>query len=424
VLLSTGGNLILQNGVFTNTGTGSVNIQGGTGGTVTITGARIVGGTLQGTAIPGEAFYCISNSVLQDVRIAGEARVPNGHLLYLDHGLEVAAGALYLDSTGAGTYLRTLSDTTLFGVMSVELSNSTANIIDAQTPGHTLTNNLPGGIRGSGQLGANSLIIVDNTYVYASGSNGLIIDPAGNTPFVNNGHVVALTGSSLLIQNGIFDNAGAGWIDVQPNAVCVFSGATVLGGNLNSAQPNGYFSAQSDSLLDSVTITPSAIIQTPNGHITYLSGAIDNRGTYILNSTGSGTWLRSIGNSSISGGGTISCSDSLNNIFDAQATGNVLTLQNQTLRGACQLGANSLAVVNNGSIIADASNTLLIDPPNAAGGFTNGAPGLLHALGPGSIYIQPGPFTTAAPCWSTPAAPSHATRTPGCRPAAWSCATG
>jgi hypothetical protein len=385
LLQSQGGNLLLQNGVFTNTGAGSVNIAGGTGGFVTVTGSRIVGGTMSNLSNPDENFRFISSSTLQGVLLAGEGRVPNGHVLHVEDSLTLTGGVLYLDSVGTGTYLRMLNNVTLNGTNRVQMSNSGANIIDAQTTGLTLTNNLAGGIVGSGQLGTNTLNIVNNTDIYASGSAGLIIDPAGATPLENFGRLWALTGSSLTIQNGTLDNNGQWHVMVQPNAACVLVGVTVLGGNLNAAQPNGLFTLINSSVLDGVTLTPSTVSTTPNGHLNYWQGTINQQGLYQLSSAGTGTYIRILGNVVATGGGTIACSGSTANIIDAQSSGNVLTLQDQTIRGSLQLGTNSLAVVNNSLIEAQGSGGIIIDSPGTTP-FDNNT--VVRALSGSSLTVQ------------------------------------
>jgi hypothetical protein len=389
LLQSLGGQLILLNGVFTNTGVGGLHIAGGTGGFVTVAASRIIGGSLTGSPNPGEVFQFINGSVLEGVRLAGQADVPNGHLLYLEDSLECTGGNLNLTSLGNPTYLRALNDVTLFGTNSLRLSNTTANTIDANTSGLTLTNNLSTGIFGSGQLGANSLNIVNNTWVYADGSAGLTIDPVGSTPFENFSHVIALSGSSLTIINGTFDNNGQWWIEVQPNATCTIAAAAILGGNLASA-PGGSFTLINGSSLYGVNLTATTTCNTPNGHLAYLHDSLNNQGVYNLNSTGNPTYLRVFTPTlSLTGGGTIACTNTTANTIDAQSSGNIFTIQDQTLRGSCQLGANSLAVVNNGLVEAQGNQGIIIDSPGSIP-FDNNT--VVRALTGSSITITNSTF--------------------------------
>jgi hypothetical protein len=113
-----------------------------------------------------------------------------------------------------------------------------------------------------------------------------------------------------------------------------------------------------------------------------------------LNSAGNRTYFRTInGDVTLTGGGVIEMSNSLANVFDVSVTNQRIINENNTIRGAAQIGTNVLSMTNRGSVISTSSQGIQIDPPGG-GSFINDTGGLLRAEG-GNILIVSGPFTTA-----------------------------
>jgi hypothetical protein len=395
-MIAQAGYLRLQGGTFTNTGTGEIDLTGDSTALVDLSGCTVVGGHLNSVTVPSGIFRALSSAQLDGVTLAAPLHIPNGHLMYLTNSLDTAGGGhLYMDSVGNGTYMRLTNDVHLTGNGTIEISNTTANIIDGNAVGLTLTNDMPNGIVGSGQLGADVLRIVNNTNIYASGSSPMYIDPAGGASggCVNNGHLWALTGGTLVLSGGFFDNT-AGFIDVQPNATCTITSSTVSGGTLQSSQPNGFFSVQSSSLLTNVTLTGSTIAGIPNGHLVYAQGSITNNGTFNMNSVGNGTYLRCYGGDVVlAGSGVYTCSNTTANVMDANVGGQRLTLQNATIRGSLQLGAGTLVMTNNGLIESQGSSGLYISPAGGSPGFDNNS--TLRALTGSFLLLSGSSFDNA-----------------------------
>ena len=353
-------------------------------GSVVISGATIAGGTLRST---GGAFSAQANSLLSALALDGLLTVPNNNLIYL-RGTIANTGQITLASTGHGTYLRTLDADAVLQGGEVVGTNTTANIIDATTLGQRLTNN--GTIRGAMSLGANSLIVVNNGLVRAEGGGGIHIDPPTGG-FDNNGTMRSTAGSSFFVINGTLDNTG-GLIDVLADSSFTLQSATLTGGTVQSTG-TGIVRATGNSILRD--LTNNATTTVPNIHLAYLQGSIVNNGQLNLASTGNATYFRTLGgNATVSGSGTWNFSNTTANLIDATSLGESLTIVGNTLRGSVSLGANNLIVINRGTIIADQSGGILIDPP-AATGFVNDTGGTLAAEAAGSITIAAGPFTNA-----------------------------
>lgn len=332
---------------------------------VYINACTVVGGTLAGSQPAGE-FHLINSPLLIDPNLTATTVVntPNAYLAYVQ-GAMTNAGQYKLNAGGNGTYLRVYGgDLTLTGGGTILLSNSPNNVIDAQSATYRLLIQNQT-IRGSGLLANNSLGVVNDGLVEASGSSGLTIDPSANG-FDNNTVVRALTGSSLSLVNGVFDNSG-GLLEVQDGASGAMSGCAVTAGTIRSLGSASWNFVNSNVFVDPTFV---GVMNTPNAHINYWQGSVTNNGEYRLNAAGNATHLRIYSSDVVlSGSGSVLLTDSPNNVIDAQATNNRLTLQNHTIRGAGQLCNNSLWMVNNGLVEAAGSAGLVIDPPS--NGFEN-----------------------------------------------------
>ena len=94
------------------------------------------------------------------------------------------------------------------------------------------------------------------------------------------------------------------------------------------------------------------------------TGTIVNSGTIALNSTGASTDLIINGNVTLSGG-TNTLGNNVNNRIYGAAAINRLTNVDNTIQGAGQIGANFMALTNQGTIVANQSNALTIDVTGA-----------------------------------------------------------
>ncbi|MDP6342539.1 MAG: PEP-CTERM sorting domain-containing protein, partial [Alphaproteobacteria bacterium] len=120
---------------------------------------------------------------------------------------------------------------------------------------------------------------------------------------------------------------------------------------------------------------------------TILNGLI-NDGTWSLNSLGSLTEMTFSGAQTLSGSGEVVMSDNTGNRV---LTSNTVLTQaaGHTIRGAGQLLGNSGGLINQGSILAEGANVLVIDPNGL--GFVNQA--TLQASGSGGLQFNAGTFT-------------------------------
>ena len=98
------------------------------------------------------------------------------------------------------------------------------------------------------------------------------------------------------------------------------------------------------------------------------------------------------GDVSLSGGGTVTLSDSVNNLIQGTASADRLINVDQTIQGSGNFGGNTMGLTNQGTIIADQPTVLIIDPSSSSDVTNTGVPradgGTLRLSG--GAYINTG----------------------------------
>jgi hypothetical protein len=382
-----GGTLTLQNGVFTNTG-GTIEAAGSIANlnAVTLTGGNLSstsGGTIRS-----------SGSVLSGVTVTSGSTVEiNNATSTTFMGTVTLQGTLVGNSAGNQTDIHIDSGgANLAGGGVISLTNTTANRIVGSDAATTLTNQGVT-IRGSGQLGANLLRIVNHHIVEAHQSNPLIIDP-GSNGVTNDGIFRAVSGGLLRLQNGVFTNftnGGTlleGQIQAQDGSVVEITGSTVTGGLLSTVN-TGVIRGSGTATLADLKLTTASKYEVNNATTTNLFGTFTNQGTLLMNSAGNATHLAiDSGGVTLSGGGVISMTNTTANVISGATTTTTLTNSNNTIRGSGQLGANSLQLTNASLVEANQSNPLIVDPSGS--GVTN--TGTLRATAGATLTLQGGAY--------------------------------
>jgi hypothetical protein len=392
VLRAAGGTLTIQNSTVTQTGSATIDVSGATPCIVNIANSTIIGGRIATSLLPAGTHYVqlTTGSVLDNVSVDGTVRVPNNNVAHIRNGITGTGGDVYLDSAGNSTYLRALNNATLNGQGGIICSNTQANIIDASVGGLELTNNLAEGIRGSAQIGANALRVVNNTFIESVGTQGMRIDPPASG-FVNNGIVRSTPNSPMLLTSGTFENALGTFESRHPSTFSI-TAATIVGGVFVGEQPSGVFSCGAGSVFGGITIAPGTIFGIPNNNVSHVASTLTNRGLVTLNSIGNGTYLRTInGDVTLTGGGLVTMSNTQANVIEASMANQRLTNVDNTIRGSAQICANSLQFVNAdaGVIEAQGNQGIQIDPPGVFG-FEND--GMVRALAGSFVNVTSGSF--------------------------------
>ncbi len=186
-----------------------------------------------------------------------------------------------------------------------------------------------------------------------------------NGTFTNTGLIQADAGSTVQLTSAAVTNTGA-TIEALTGALVQLNGVSLTGGTLTTSG-TGVFRNVSTVTLDGVT--KSGAYEQNNATTTTLVGTLNNVGTFLVNSAGSTTDVRLSGDVTLTGGGTVTLSDNSNNRILGNAGTDRLTNADNLIQGAGQLGANGMALTNQGTILANQTNTLTIDPSSS--GFTN-----------------------------------------------------
>ncbi len=124
-----------------------------------------------------------------------------------------------------------------------------------------------------------------------------------------------------------------------------------------------------------------------DGALMPFSGTLDNSGSIHISSTGSETDFEIVQHGlTLTGGGTVTLSDNAANVIFGSGDNVTLTNVDNTISGAGQFGGGHLTLVNEGTIIADGSNALVID----TGANIVSNTGTLEANGAGGLDIHSG----------------------------------
>ena len=179
--------------------------------------------------------------------------------------------------------------------------------------------------------------------------------------------------------------------DADGNAVITLtSGSTITVLGLDAA------SLTADNFafdVEPVTVNTNTIM-LHDGSIMPFGGTIENSGTIKLDSTGRETDLQVLFRGlTLTGGGQVTLSDSDQNVIVGGSADTALTNIDNTISGAGQVGAGQITLVNAGTIIANGTNSLVID----TGSNIISNSGTLEATGSGGLIVESGIENTRPP---------------------------
>ncbi|WP_244973343.1 beta strand repeat-containing protein, partial [Paraburkholderia rhynchosiae] len=170
--------------------------------------------------------------------------------------------------------------------------------------------------------------------------------------------------------------------DSNGNAVIALgAGETITVTGVHSADLTG-----DNFVFDQEPVMVNSGVMTVNdGAMLPLGGTIDNAGTIALASTGDGTDIEILVKSaSLEGGGHLMLSDDSHNVIFGGSSDATLINVDNTISGAGQIGTGQLTLVNEGTIVANGTNALLID----TGSHVVVNTGTLEATGSGGLVID------------------------------------
>jgi hypothetical protein len=368
-------------------------IEAGPGSAVDVNATVLIGGTLRDADGDGPGFVrTVGEAWLDGITLEGPYSAINGTTTRL-FGSPTIEGRIDLASAGGTTDLIiNTSPLTLTGGGSVVGSNTQANRFYGLGGTHTLVVAPDFTIRGSMQLGANQLRLVNQGLVEANLSSGITLDLADGAGInFNSGAMRSTAGSKLTLLNCTIDNTG-GLVEAGGGSSVDLNSAFLSGGTVRDADGDGpgIVRTVSQAWLESVVIEGPYV--GLNGTTTRLRGSPVIDGRIELASAG-GTTDLIIETSplTLTGGGSVVGSNTqANRFYGFGATHQLIIAPDFTVRGSMQLGANQMRLTNNGLILADSSGGMSIDATDSVG-FVNGTTGTVEALN-GNIAFQGSAF--------------------------------
>ncbi|MEM7624734.1 MAG: hypothetical protein AAF333_03810 [Planctomycetota bacterium] len=379
MLLITGAN----GGDLDNTG-GNLDADG-VGSRIELTnGIDITNGNLRGLN-GGTIETLVSQTVgLIDVDVTGTHNVANNADLVVT-GTYTNNGTTNLNPDANNTDFRINGDVILDGGGTLAMNAGTGGlaILNDAGGGQNILTNVNNTIRGTGNLGQNTLGLVNQVggLVLADlAGQDLTIDPGVTNGLTNEGTFRATNGASLTLtgaNGGTFANTG-GTIETvgAGNEVRLTANVSLTGGDLIASAGSSIESigGQTVNLID-VDVTGTHNVGNNTDLI--VTGTYTNNGTTNLNPDASNTDFRINGDVTLDGGGTLAMNASAGAgvaiLNDAGGVQNVLTNVDNTIRGTGNLGQNTLGLVNQagGLVLADLAGQDLTVDPGTTNGLTN-----------------------------------------------------
>jgi hypothetical protein len=377
-----GGTLQLGSGLFNHSGI--LRAVGAGSQVQLLTGASLVGGPLT-TSSGGEIRS--ANATLTGVTNNGSLLFNNTATVRLVTAL-TNNGTITFDNLGSGIDLRIVGDVNLTGTGTITLNNLPNNQIYAENGASRLTVGSGQTIQGSGNFGAAGMSLTNNGTITANQPTPLTIQPNGAGDFTNTASGIwqATSGGKLHLGPGLFNQSGILQAVGAGSQAVLLTGASLVGGPLTTSSGGEIRSA--NATLTGVTNNGSLLFN--NTATVRLVTALTNNGTITFDNLGSGIDLRIVGNVNLTGTGTITLNNLSNNQIYAENGASRLTVgSGQTIQGSGNIGAAGMSLTNNGTIIANQSTPLNIQP-NSGGDVSNGGSGVLRATNSATLQLAGG----------------------------------
>ena len=385
-------------------------IEANNGGTLTLEGSAIANGGLMAASGSGSSLIDTGGT---DVNAGSTIAEQQGTVAFVLASVQnQPAGAM--TATSGGTLQFEASALTNDGTITADGGTVIIDNTQLQNFGLIVAQNT-GTVTLADATNSSAFTFV-NTGTVEAGSGGTlnIIDAtlANTYQGANTGVIEALSGGQIVLENAVID-AGSVTIASGATLATVSANGTTVPTSINEIN-----TANGQDNLSTVTLSNAGTIAISDNSSLALASpdTISNTGTIQLNSTGDATTLYiDQPFAGINGGGQIVLSNSAGNVIAAATSGDQLTNFDNTISGAGTIGAGGMALVNSGTIDADGSVPLILDPASltnngtleaTAGGELSirtdvGNSGLIEARGGSTLDVTAGTITWTG---GTPAA--------------------
>ncbi len=356
--------------------------------------ARVTGGRLTssgtGTIRPAAEFS--SKPIFVNVRNEAAIVVDPGMAMALE-GTFTNAGTVTITAptSGAFTDLLLRADATIFGPNPIVFNNDSLQgrlrtDTDAGIPPATLTIAADAELRGAHKLGNNSLQIVNNGLINATGqTNAIFIETTPALPMTNNGILRASGPGGVFVNGGVINNAN-GTINAQDGSTVTLANFANLNGGSFSSSGTGAMRFVNNPTIANL-VNNGRILVEDSGVQAF--GVIANRATFQLRSTSTFSDLDFSADAVLSGPNPIVMSGPTNNRIGVLGTTARLTIAaDGGITGTGSMGASSgsLRMTNNGTITADGAGNLYIRAGGGTGDVVNN--GMFRAINGGTMTLD------------------------------------
>ncbi len=288
-----------------------------------------------------------------------------------------------VNSTGSATYLQTVGTTTLAGNGAVEMTGSQAWMYDnsnSNSANDHVINTASHTIRGAGNIGfGNALQITNQGLIDANVSGGTLNVTPNNSGLVNSGLMRASNGGNL---NLVGTSLGSSVIDNSLGIIEAQAGSTVTHNTTNAGIFGGQLTGAGTHAIGSSwarfdTLTVDAYVDVVNSRRLDLVGTITNNNLIRVNTTGAGTYLQTVGTTTMAGNGVVELTGPQAWMYDNSnsnsASDHLINTSTHTIRGAGNIGfGNTLQITNDGLIEANVLGDILDVTPNGFGLVNSG----------------------------------------------------
>jgi hypothetical protein len=353
--------------------TGSISAAGGT---IDLSNAVIIGGTLNSSS--GGAFFASGTGTFSGLTNDASITLVNGNVLNIAGNLTDDGTILVSGTNGNLTQLivngGTVSGTGFF-TLDDNGNGNAARLDGSLTQGSSHT------IDGHGNL--NASVINSGTIVADVGSTSLNINGSGT----NNGFIGADTGATLSI-GSVTLTQSTGSISAAGGTISL-SNATIVGGTLNSGSGGGFFSQGTGTLS---SLTNDASITILNGSTLEITSTITDNGTILVSGSNGNQTQLIVNGGTVSGTGFFTLDDN-GNANSARLDGSFTQGAGHTIDGHGNINAS---VINEGTIVADVgSTTLHINGSGTNNGFIGADTGATLSISSATITQSTGSISAA-----------------------------
>ena len=410
---ATTGTLVVSAGVagFVNAGrveatTGTLELHGTVsgGGTIAAAGGAVnlLDTTLTGQSLVGSgagSFHVLAPTALASASLAGKLSLDGSQAMTLS-GTFRNAGTVALtgySSNGWQAVVHASGAVSLTGGGTVTMADtgnaSQAAYLDGAGAGvgTDVLTNVDNAITGYGRIGNATAGFVNAAGGSVRASGGTMTLNSGSAIIANAGSMVAATGTlevstalrntgvidaqaaGTLLVHGVITNAGT--IQAESGATLKLDGGTLLGGRVGIAAGANLMVSSTSAIAASTPLAMAGTMTIAPTATLLLGGELYNTGAIALNGVSYNGWhatLSVVGTATLSGGGTLTMSDTGGASNETQViAGGTLDNVDNTIRGRGTITA---------ALVDEAGATLLATGPMTVNGaFTNA--GTLRAEG-------------------------------------------